>query len=116
MMLRKPPPNPPPPKPAVKASVIPVSTAHLGVNAFPWAEISSIRNLASGQAVDLKTPLVTPAPIDLAPGKYEITFSNPAFRRSITKTVELRPGDEQIVVAEFTNAANAALPRFEGRR
>jgi serine/threonine-protein kinase len=118
MMLRKQPTSvmPPPSKRVVTASVVTVATAHLGVNAFPWAEVRSIRNITSGQTIDLKAPLVTPAPIDLAPGKYEITFFNPAFHRPITKTVELRPGDEQMIVAEFTAAANAALPRFEGTR
>ncbi len=115
MLLRKPAPVvSPAPKGVVARPVVTPPTAHLGINAYPWAEVRSIRNVTSGKEVGLSAPLVTPAPLDLAPGKYEITFSNPAFRKPITKTIELRAGDEQVVLAEFAKAESAALPRFEG--
>jgi serine/threonine protein kinase len=89
---------------------------HLGVNAFPWGEVKSIRNLTNGKTVELKEPLVTPAPIELDPGRYEITFSNPAFQNPIVRTVELRPGEEQMVMVQFADPAKATLPRFAGAK
>jgi len=118
LLLRRKPEAPPVPvKPAVAAAPVvtpPLTTAHLGINAFPWAQVQRIRDLATGKDVSFTAPLVTPAPLDLAPGKYEITFSNPAFRKPITRTIELRAGEEQIVLAEFIKADRAALPRLEG--
>ncbi len=103
-------------KPRVTAaSTIPLAQGHLGINAFPWANVTSIRNLDNGASVDLRGPLVTPAPIDLAPGRYEITLSNPAFRNTLTEHVEVRPNEEAVVNARFTDPAAAALPRFEGQ-
>lgn len=95
----------------VEASAIPARSLHLAINAFPWANVTSIRNTESGQQIELKEPLVTPAPIDLPPGKYEITLSNPAFAQPIAKTIDLRRGDETLNV-EFTAADNASLPDF----
>jgi serine/threonine protein kinase len=92
------------------------ASAHLGINAFPWGEVRSIRNLASGKLIELKQPLVTPAPIDLEPGKYEITLSNPAFQNAILRTVELRSGEQQLVTVQFEDAAKASLPRLEDDR
>jgi len=94
--------------------MIPQPTAHVGINAFPWAEVRGIRNVFTGKTIDLKQPLVTPAPLDLPPGKYEITFFNPAFRDPIVRTVELRAGNDAVVRAEFMQAAHASLPHFGG--
>jgi serine/threonine-protein kinase len=99
----------PTPKPAPPPAVI---TARIAVNAWPWGQITSIRNVKDGKNVDLKSPLVTPAPIDLAPGRYEITFSNPAFQTPITKTVDVAAGDQQIVTAQFADPLKAPLPVF----
>ena len=90
--------------------------AHLGINAFPWGQVRSLRNLSNGKMIELKQPLVTPAPIDLDPGKYEITLFNPAFRNAILKTVELRPGEQQLVTVQFADAAKATLPGLGGER
>jgi hypothetical protein len=92
-----------------------VAQGHLGINAFPWANVTSIRNLDNGASVELHGALVTPAPIDLAPGRYEITLSNPAFRNTLTEQVEVRPNEDAAVNAQFANPAAAALPRFEGQ-
>jgi serine/threonine-protein kinase len=103
-------------KPRVSAaSTIPVAQGHLGINAFPWGNVTSIRNLDNGASVELHGALVTPAPIDLAPGRYEITLSNPAFRNTLTEQVEVRANEDAVVNARFADPAAAALPRFEGR-
>ena len=99
------------------ATTAPIALAqgHVGINAFPWANVTSIRNLDNGATVELQGPLVTPAPIDLAPGRYEITLSNPAFRQSVTQTVEVRANKESTVTARFEDPAQVALPRFEAQ-
>jgi len=103
--------SPSPPKNVVKPVV---AQARLGINAFPWGQVTNIRNVASGESVSMKEPIVTPAPVDLAPGTYEITVTNPEFRDPVKKTVELRAGAEQLVNVTFTDPATAKLPRFDG--
>ena len=71
--------------------------------------MTKIRNVESGDDVELRAPLVTPAPIDLPAGRYEITFSNPAFGKSIRKTVNIAAGEEQFVTVTFADATSAAL-------
>ena len=105
-------PHPAPPKPE-PASVPPAAMARVAINAWPWGQVTSIRNVKDGKSVALTAPLITPAPIDLAPGRYEITFSNPAFRTPITKTVDVAPGDQQLVTAQFADPLKARLPRFD---
>jgi serine/threonine-protein kinase len=112
LVTRKPAPAPPPATPPPAAALL----GHVGINAFPWANVTGIRNLASGAVVTLPAPLVTPAPIDLAPGRYQITLSNPAFREPVTETVEVRGNEDVIVTARFLDPAQAALPRFEAPR
>jgi serine/threonine-protein kinase len=86
----------------------------IALNAFPWAEVTSIRNVADGATLELKVPLVTPAPVDLAPGTYEITLSNPAFRSPITRRVDVKAGQEQLVNVAFADPATATLPQLAG--
>jgi len=102
---------PPEPKPD-----LPVAAAHLGINAFPWANVTSIRNLDNGQNVDMPSPLVTPAPIDLAPGRYEVTLSNPNFAAPIKRTVQVASGAEQTLNVQFSDPASAAVPDFGGAK
>ena len=82
--------------------------------AFPWAEVTSIRNVSNGATIELKAPFVTPAPVDLAPGTYEITLSNPAFRSPITRTVDVKAGQEQLINVAFADPATATLPQLGG--
>lgn len=88
--------------------------ARIGINAFPWGEVTSIRNAASGETIALKEPIITPAPIELAPGRYEITLTNPAFNAPVTKTVEVRGGEERLVTVQFADPSSAKLPSFAG--
>ena len=86
----------------------------VAINAFPWGEVTSIRNVASGSIVPLKTPVVTPGPVELAPGTYEITLSNPAFPSPITRKVDVKGGGDQRIDVQFADPATATLPPFEG--
>ncbi|HKR62715.1 MAG TPA: serine/threonine-protein kinase [Thermoanaerobaculia bacterium] len=102
------------PAPApVKASVIaPLPPGRLGINAFPWANVTSIRNLDNGQSVDIGSGLVTPAPVDLAPGRYEVTLMNPEFAKPITRTVSIGAGAEETLNVQFADPARIAVPDF----
>lgn len=100
------------PPPVQASTMIPKASAHVGINAFPWAEVRRVRDLNDNQEVDLPATLVTPAQLDLTPGKYEITLSNPSFDKPITQTIEVGAGEERRVNVQFTDAASAALPDF----
>jgi serine/threonine-protein kinase len=91
-----------------------VAPGRVALNAFPWGEVMSIRNVANGATVELKGPFVTPAPVDLAPGTYEITLSNPGFRSPITRKVDVKAGQEQLINVAFIDPATATLPRLGG--
>jgi serine/threonine-protein kinase len=98
----------------VQSSIAGVTPGHLGINAYPWAMVTSIRDVRSGRSVALEKPLVTPAPIDLAPGRYEVTLSNPDFPEPIVKTVEVKAGEEQMLHVPFADASKLALPPLAG--
>jgi hypothetical protein len=59
---------------------------------------------------------VTPAPIELAPGRYEVTVSHPDYPRSITRTVDVASGRDETLNVQFADPATASLPPFEGGR
>ena len=94
------------------AAAVPTPSGRVAINAFPWAEVTSIKNVASGKLESIQ-PTVTPAPVDLAPGKYEITLSNPSFGTPVTKVVDVRAGQDQLVNVLFADPASAKLPTFQ---
>jgi serine/threonine-protein kinase len=100
------------PAPAAPVAIAP-KQGRLGITAYPWAEVTRIRNVKSGDEVPLKESLVTPVPIDLAPGKYELTFSNPAFGKPIRKTVTITANQQQFVYVAFDDPQSASLPALD---
>jgi hypothetical protein len=94
------------------AAIVPVQPGHIAINAFPWGEITSVKNIASGKLESIEN-VVTPAPLDLAPGRYEITLSNPAFGAPIVKVVDVRAGEDQLVNVQFADPGSAKLPVFQ---
>ncbi len=97
-------------------AVVPATSGHLGINAFPWANVTSVRNLDNGQTVDIGTDVITPAPMDLAPGRYEVTLANPGFAKPITRTIDVAAGAEAMLNVHFTDPAAAAVPDFGSTR
>jgi serine/threonine protein kinase len=97
-------------------SSIATQQGHLGINAYPWANVTSVRNLDSGQTVDIGADVVTPAPLGLAPGRYEVTLSNPAFPNPITRTVDIAAGDDETLYVTFSDPASASVPDFGARQ
>jgi eukaryotic-like serine/threonine-protein kinase len=94
---------------------VPVAAAHLGINAYPWGKVTSITNLDNGQDVDLGAALETPVPVELPPGRYRVTLSNPKFGEK-TSTVAVEAGREETLNVHFTDPNRAALPDFGGAR
>lgn len=113
---------PPVTKPVVKAAaaavVVPpppvAAAAHLGINAFPWATVTRVRNIDSGVDVAMNGSLMTPAPLELPAGRYEVTLSNPQFSKPITQTVEVAAGEERTIDVHFADPSQAPLPKFGG--
>jgi hypothetical protein len=85
----------------------------IAVNAFPWGEITMVRNLSDGKPVEFSEKIVTPASIDLAAGRYEVTMTNPGYDKPVTRVVEVAGGESRDVMFEFESASNAPYP-FEG--
>ena len=90
----------------------PAQRGRIGITAFPWAEITKIVNTRTGDEVPVSASLVTPVAVDLEPGRYEITFANPSFGKSVRRTVNIAGGEEQRINVTFTDATSAALPAF----
>jgi hypothetical protein len=114
-MLRnhaQPAPQQPPAARKLESSVVALAPGHLGINAYPWATVTSIRDMRTGRNVIRDAPLVTPAPVDLAPGRYEITLSNPEFSQPIVKTVEIKSGQDQVLHVPFADAASLTVPHL----
>ena len=97
---------------AITSPVPAAGNGHLGINAFPWARVTSVRNLDNGQNIDIGTDLVTPAPLALPPGRYEVTLSHPDFAQPITRTVDITAGGDETLWVSFGNPQSAAVPDF----
>ncbi|HEX7153105.1 MAG TPA: protein kinase [Thermoanaerobaculia bacterium] len=102
------------PPSTTSASMIPTAQGRLAINAFPWANVTAVRNLDNGETVDVKGPLVTPASLELAPGRYEVTLTNPDFPAPLTRTVDVRAGEDATLNAAFTDPNRATLPDLGG--
>jgi hypothetical protein len=107
------PPANPVPGPVKAAVAVPVAQGRIAVNAFPWANVTSVRNADSGAAVDIGTNVVTPTPLDLPPSRYEVTLANPNFAAPITRTVSVASGGNVDLFVTFSDPASASVPDFE---
>jgi serine/threonine-protein kinase len=86
----------------------------LAVDAFPWGEIVSVRDLSTGTLVKTGT-LTTPATIDLPAGRYEVIVRNPAYANLLTQQVTVEGGETRRVHVEFAEAAMASMPELVTR-
>jgi hypothetical protein len=55
---------------------------------------------------------MTPTPVDLPPGRYQVTLSNPQFSKPITRTVAIAAGQDETLNVTFRDPASATLPNF----
>jgi hypothetical protein len=101
----------------IQASTLVVGApARLGINAFPWANVTSIRDLDRGEPVAIAENLQTPGTVELKPGRYEVTLSNPDYRKPIVRSVEVVAGRDVLLNVQFGDAGVAAVPDFGGSR
>ncbi|MGZ5441700.1 MAG: serine/threonine protein kinase [Thermoanaerobaculia bacterium] len=115
MLTRERPPAPgarPAPIPLTASVVLPVAQGRIAVNAFPWANVTSVRDADSGATIDIGANVVTPAPLDLAPGRYEVTLANPNYPQPITRTVVVASGGNIDLHVTFSDPAAASVPDF----
>ena len=93
----------------------PVAAAEgsVGVNAFPWAEVE-IMDLAKGTKVETGGRLITPAWIDLPPGRYELTLRNPRVPNVEKREVQIKPSSREMVMVQLMSPSRAAYPDFGG--
>jgi eukaryotic-like serine/threonine-protein kinase len=115
LMRERPVPSPRRSVPApVTASVVvvPVVQGRVAVNAFPWANVTGVRNADSGVPVDIGANITTPMPLDLPPGRYEVTLANPGYPRPITRTVDVPSGGNVDLHVSFSDPAKASVPDF----
>ena len=104
--------------PTQKAAVPPpvaVAPGHVGINAFPWANVVSVRNVETNEQLAIEQSLVTPAPIELAPGRWEITLSNPTLGPAVTRVVDVRAGEDETLNVALADPETVALPTFGER-
>jgi hypothetical protein len=89
-----------------------IAPGRLGLQAFPWGEVVSIRNVDSGEAVEIGAPIVTPGSIELAPGRYEVTLKHPEIAEAQTRSVEIAAGEVEVV--SFNLRSDPGYPDFGG--
>ncbi|MBI2214303.1 MAG: serine/threonine protein kinase [Acidobacteria bacterium] len=92
-----------------------VAPARIGLHAYPWGELSGVKNLSSGENVELAEKLVTPASLELPPGKYELTMKGPDGK-PLVQSLELTAGEVELVTFQFRKAAVDEYPDFGGKR
>lgn len=99
---------------AVTSPVTPIRQGHIALNAFPWGEVVSIKDIASGKTVELRERLITPTmPIDLPAGQYEVVLSNPRFPKPVTEAFTVEAGESKTVMIELESVTPSAYPNFE---
>jgi hypothetical protein len=100
---------------AVGGTVSVVAPGRIGLQAFPWGEVTAVKNIATGVDVQVAEKLVTPGSIELPAGRYEITVSNPSYPKPQTQSVEIASGETKVVSFLFRKATEADYPDFGGR-
>jgi serine/threonine-protein kinase len=122
LMSQRKSPAPPPPvettataQAATGTELTVVAPARLGLHAYPWGELAGVKNLANGQSVTLAEKLVTPASLELPPGRYELTMHGPDGK-PVTQSVELTAGEAELVTFQFRKASPDEYPDFGGGR
>jgi tRNA A-37 threonylcarbamoyl transferase component Bud32 len=79
-------------------------TGFAAIDISPWARIESVKNLATGELLQLAIR-ETPCLLDLPSGKYEVTFVHPDFAPAFTLALEVKEGE--------TVELRGAVPGFQ---
>ncbi|MCK7592162.1 serine/threonine protein kinase [Pseudomarimonas salicorniae] len=73
------------------------------LNATPWANVESVVEQGSGQAVDLGSDRATPLRLTVPEGTYRVTFRHPSESRPVVQVASVRAKQSQQVSAGFRN-------------
>ncbi len=73
----------------------------LVLNAFPWANVESVVEQASGRAVKLPADPATPLVLPLPAGTYRVTFRHPDASQAVVRVAGLEAKKTQQVSASF---------------
>lgn len=92
-----------------------VAPARVGLHAYPWGELAAVKNLANGSGVALSEKIVTPASLELAPGRYELTMKDPDGKAAVQE-IDLAPGEVELVTFQFRKPSPGEYPDFGGGR
>ncbi len=82
----------------------------LALNAFPWGEVTEIREIHSGKTVPA-TGTVTPVTLQLSPGTYRIVVRHPTFGEKV-ETVSIRAGGTQTMNLQLMSGDRSIVPSF----
>lgn len=86
-----------------------VRATTVGVHAWPWGEIETLRNDDTGEVIDVVDP-VTPVAIDLQPGRYSIVMSHPGYSEDLSHSFEVHQGELNLVNVQFERTEEIVLP------
>jgi eukaryotic-like serine/threonine-protein kinase len=96
----------------VASQAPPLALGAVGVHAFPWGEIVDVRDLASGRKLNRDGQL-TPARLELPPGRYQITVFASVTGSEEKKNVTVAAGGQQIISFVFSDPAATVANLFE---
>lgn len=86
----------------------------VSLNVLPWAEIVSVKNLASGEAVSSLKGGFTPIRLSLPEGRYEFTVRNQSLSQNMTFEIDVSNGQPVQVVERFPGFdSSQVLREFE---
>jgi serine/threonine protein kinase len=91
--------DPIPPGSSVTVAAPVVVPGQLVINAFPWAQVTSVVNAAGVEQLSAggETPLV----LSLSPGTYKVSLSNPYSKKSVVLDASVATGETSRLQAEL---------------
>ncbi len=92
-------PDPIPPGSSVTVAAPVIAPGQLVINAFPWAQVTSVVNAAGVEQLSAagETPLV----LSLAPGTYKVSLSNPYSKKAVVLDASVATGETSRLQAEL---------------
>jgi hypothetical protein len=89
-------PAPPEPAGAPPAAAPAGAAGYLAIDAQPWAEVASIRDVTSGKMMTLPSEsgggATTPIVIDLPPGRYDVLLKHPQYPEVTARGIAVTSG------------------------
>jgi eukaryotic-like serine/threonine-protein kinase len=92
-------PDPVPPSSTVTVAAPVADPGRLLINAFPWAQVTSVVNAAGVE--QLSGTGETPLMLSLSPGTYKVSLSNPFSKKTIVLDANVATGETSRLQAEL---------------